>query len=121
MQLPLDLGLITEPEPDVSVVPGLFESYTAHPTSALLIVEVSDTTLDFDRGRKSSLFAAGNVSDYWIANLQDRQLEVHRDPVADPMAEFGFRYDSVTILRIGQSVSPLLAPHLLIPVADLLP
>jgi Uma2 family endonuclease len=121
MQLPLDRGQPMEPEPDVSVVPGPVTGYTAHPTTALLIVEVSDTTLAYDRGRKASLYAAGGIPDYWIANLQDGQLEVHRDPVADPTQDFGFRYAAVTVLQRGAIVSPLAAPQLQIPVADLLP
>src|SRR5690349_19571305 len=57
-QLPLDLGQVLEPEPDVAVVVGTHWQYlTAHPTSALLIVEVSDTTLAYDRDEKGSLYA----------------------------------------------------------------
>src|SRR5437879_6193872 len=53
MQLPLDLGQTTEPEADVSVVKGKREDYSNHPTTALLAVEVSDSTLRYDRTRKA--------------------------------------------------------------------
>jgi Uma2 family endonuclease len=121
MQLPVDFGLATEPEPDVSAVPGQPANYTNHPTAAVLIVEVSDTTLAYDRGRKASLCAAAGVTDYWIANLLDHQLEVYRDPVPDGTQDFGFRYATVTILQPGAMVSPLAAPQVQIAVADLLP
>src|SRR4051812_35216906 len=57
MQLPLQLGQSSDPESDISVVSGRREDYTNHPTTALLIVEVSDTTLAFDRRVKGSLYA----------------------------------------------------------------
>src|SRR5437763_345690 len=74
-QLPLNLGPLSDAEPDVAVVAGTVDDYTDHPTSALLLVEVSETTLAFDRGRKGSLYAAAGVQDYWIVNLVERQLE----------------------------------------------
>jgi Uma2 family endonuclease len=120
-QAPSDLGQSTEPEPDVSVVAGSLDDYSAHPTTALLVVEVSVTTLAYDRGRKASLYAAGGIADYWIANLVNGQLEIHRDPVPDADQDFGHRYANVTILRGGDIVSPLAAPQVQIPVADLLP
>src|SRR5262249_24671840 len=98
-QLPVDLGQTTEPEPDVSVVPGSSASdVQAHPTTAALIVEVSDSTLSYDRGRKGSLYARAGVADYWIVNLVDRQVEVYRDPVPDPTQFYGYRYSSQTIV-----------------------
>ncbi|MFO0928031.1 MAG: Uma2 family endonuclease [Gemmataceae bacterium] len=86
-QLPLDLGQATEPEPDVAVVVGPFSLYDqAHPTAAMLVVEVSDATLNYDRRQKGSLYARGGVTDYWIVNLPDRRLEVYRQPIADRRA-----------------------------------
>ncbi len=121
-QGPLGLGLITEPEPDVSVVPGERADYAlAHPTAALLVVEVSESSLAYDRGDKASLYAAGAVRDYWIVDLIHQTLEVRRDPVADPTQRHGFAYTTVTILHRAQSVTPLALPTVLISVADLLP
>jgi Uma2 family endonuclease len=120
-QLPLDLGLRTEPEPDVAVVPGRRGQYRkAHPTTAVLVVEVSDTTLDYDRGFKASLYAAGKILDYWIVNLVDGQLEVYRQPVPDAAQPFGFRYSSRTDLAAPATAEPLALPGVTIPVADLL-
>ena len=105
----------------MSVVPGGPRDYAEHPTSALSLVEVSETTLAYDRGRKGSLYAAAGIADYWIVNLVDRQLEVYRDPVADPNEPSGFRYNTRIDFVSGQSATPLALPGMTIAVADLLP
>jgi Uma2 family endonuclease len=121
MQLPVDLGQTTEPEPDVSVVVGDPGQYrTTHPTSAVLIVEVSESTLSYDRRRKGSLYARAGVADYWIVNLVNRQLEVYRAPIADARKPYGHRYSARTDLTPPAVVSPLAAPQATIAVADLL-
>jgi Uma2 family endonuclease len=121
-QLPLDLGQTTEPEPDVAVVVGDVDDYTqAHPTSAVLIVEVSDSTLSYDRNRKGSLYARSGVQDYWIVNLVQRQVEVYRAPIPDASRRYGHRYSSRVDLLPGAGVTPLALPGVSIPVADLLP
>lgn len=123
MQLPLDLGAASpsEPEPDVSVVRGSRGDYTDHPATALLLVEVSDTTLRYDRGPKASLYARAGIGDYWTINLVDRQLEVYRNPVPDQGQDFGFGYAAVAVLGAADFVTPLAAPQVRIAVADLLP
>jgi Uma2 family endonuclease len=120
-QSALNLGPDSEPEPDLAVVVGQPRDYPEHPTSALLVVEISDTTLSYDRNRKTSLYARSKLADYWIVNLVDRQLEVHRTPVADSSQPHGFRYASVTVLGPGDSVAPLAVPTARVAVADLLP
>jgi Uma2 family endonuclease len=120
-QLPLTLGPWSEPEPDVSVVAGARTDYTDHPATALLIVEISDTTLRYDRGRKANRYARAGVADYWILNLVDRQLEVRRNPVPDPSQRFGFRYADISIRFPPDRVAPLVAPSVQIAVADLFP
>ena len=112
-----------EPEPDVSVVQGTERDYigTGHPTTAMLIVEVSDTTLRYDRGTKASLYAKHGIADYWIVNLEDGRVEVHRQPVADAKARFRMRYDNVTIHQKGEFVAPLAMPAARVAVSDLLP
>jgi Uma2 family endonuclease len=121
MQLPIDFGSYSEPEPDVSVVTGSLEDYTsAHPTTALLIVEVSDSTLSYDRNRKASLYARADIADYWIVNVVDGQLEVRRNSMPNPRKPYGFDYAEVTILLTSDIVVPLCRPHVRIPVADLL-
>jgi Uma2 family endonuclease len=121
MQGPLDLGPHSEPEPDVAVVQGSRASYrTKHPKTAVLIVEISDTTLKNDRSRKASLYARAGIADYWIINLVDRQLEVYRQPQPDAAQTYGHGYSDVTILTVGQTVAPLAEPTVLLDVGDLL-
>lgn len=79
-RFPLELGADSDPEPDVSAIVGRMEDYTGHPTTAALVVEVSDSTLAVDRGPKQRLYAAAGIPEYWIVNLPDRQLEVYRRP-----------------------------------------
>ena len=122
MQLPLDINQTTEPEPDVSVVVGGRSQYAhAHPTSAVLLVEVSDTTASYDRRHKGSLYARANIADYWLVNLPRRRLEVYRAPIVDPARPFGHRYSSRTDLLPGTTVSPLALPQQTMAVSDLLP
>jgi len=120
-QLPLALGTSSDPEPDVSVVSGHRADYRDHPTTAVLIVEVSDTSLDYDRTRKASLYARAGIRDYWIFNLVDRQVEVYRGPAPDATQPYGHGYTSTTTLVPPAAVSPLAAPAVSLPVADLLP
>ncbi|HSZ57833.1 MAG TPA: Uma2 family endonuclease [Tepidisphaeraceae bacterium] len=121
-QLPLHLGKWSEPEPDIAVVPGDPRDYlaTGHPRTALLIIEVSDTTLRYDRRTKAGLYAKRGIADYWIINLIDRQVEVHRDPIRDPSHLFRHRYSSIAILKAGETIQPLSAKTA-VSVSDLLP
>jgi Uma2 family endonuclease len=121
-QGPLALDDDSEPEPDVSVVPGSFRDYvTAHPSRPVLVVEVSESSLAVDRHHKGSLYARAGVADYWIVNLVDRVVEICREPVSDAAAAFGWRYRSVEMLAREASVSPLALPSIQIRVADVLP
>ena len=121
-QGPLALDDESEPEPDISLVPGRVRDYLAdHPARPVLVVEVSLSRLQFDREHKGSLYARAGLADYWILNLVDRVLEVYRQPVDDARAPFGWRYASVVRLAAESSASPLAAPHPHIRVSDLLP
>lgn len=114
-QLPLALGLDSEPEPDVAVVPGKWEDYIrSHPTSAVLIVEVADSSLLHDHKRKTGLYARAGIPEYWILNLVKRCLEVFRNP-------HDGAYTVHLILHDGDSVSPLARSEAAIAVGSLLP
>jgi Uma2 family endonuclease len=121
VQMPMSFGPKSEPEPDLAVVRGSPRSIRRHPATALLIVEIADTTLLYDRVRKARLYASRGIKDYWIVNLVDRQLEVCRKPMADGAEPFGHDYAVRTIFLPGQSVSPLAAGRAKIKVADVLP
>jgi Uma2 family endonuclease len=121
-QAPLALQGDTEPNSDVSVVSGSREDYLQqHPATALLVVEVSDTTLRYDRTTKGSIYAAAKIADYWIVNLPDRQVEVYRQPIPDQTGEFEFVYGDMRIFKPGDALAPLAAPQALILADDLLP
>ena len=122
MQLPLALDDMSEPEPDFSIVRGsLADLRHGHPRHAALIVEVAESSLAIDRGHKATLYARAGILEYWIVNLVDRTLEVHREPFAAPETAAGWRYGDVRSLGPGETVSPVAAPGARIPVADLLP
>ena len=126
VQLPLLLGIRTKPEPDVAVVAGSIRSYAkAHPTQAALVIEVSDSTLEYDRTRKAGLYAAAGIQDYWILNLTDRVLEVYRQPVqsGEKRTDRGSVrwYVHASRLTNAESIAPLSCPNAIIAVADLLP
>lgn len=121
-QRPLDLGPESEPEPDAAVVRGRPRDYvSAHPVTAVLVVEISDTTLAYDRGRKAALYAKAGIPEYWIVNLVDRILEVHRDPrpLSGKPSECGYR--SMRQFEPSKTVTPLESPSAVILVTDLLP
>jgi Uma2 family endonuclease len=121
-QAPLALDEESEPEPDVAVVPGSFRDYVvAHPSRPVLVVEVSESSLGLDRDHKGSLYARAGLADYWIVNLLDRVVEVHREPAPEPAAPFGWRYRSVEVFGPEGSLSPLALPGVHLRAADLLP
>ena len=119
-QLPMRFSKIDEPEPDFAIVEGSARDYTdAHPKTAALLVEVSDTTLRFDREEKAELYAENRIEEYWVLNLKQRRLEVYRRPVKDK--NFGFAYTEIFVVGETESVSPLAKPKSKIKVADMLP
>ncbi len=117
IQLPLDVGATSAPEPDVAVVAGRPEDYmAAHPTTALLVIEVADSSLIQDRLTKAPLYAAAGVPEYWLVNLRDRCVEVHRRPVAS-----GRRWAEVRIACPGDRLDLVAFPGPTIDVRELLP
>jgi Uma2 family endonuclease len=121
-QGPVGLDEESEPEPDVAVVPGRLEDYRSeHPSRPVLTVEVAESSLRSDRERKGSLYARAGLQDYWVLNLEERMLEVYREPVADPSVVFGWRYARRTDFNPSAEVSPLALPSGRVRVADLLP
>lgn len=115
-QMPIQLGGRLEPQPDVLALPGTSDDYTDVPRSSdiLLLVEVSDTTLRYDRGAKARLYAASGIPDYWLVHLRARTLEVRRQP------ENG-EYLSLDVYNETEAVAPLAAPNAPVRVTDLLP
>jgi Uma2 family endonuclease len=121
VQGPLQIGS-SEPEPDIAVVPGTAREYAgkSHPSTALLVVEISDSSLEFDRHEKGTLYARAGIADYWIVNLVDRVVEVYRKPVVSSSAKFGFGYEERTVHSAMKTIKVLALP-VEICVADILP
>lgn len=114
-QLPLALGDDSEPEPDLAVVPGGIRDYVdSHPTTALLVVEIADSSLLHDRKKKIPLYARFGIQEAWLCRLAGRTFEIYRDP------ENGI-YQTRLILRAGDRVSPVCRPEASLEIADLLP
>ena len=114
-QLPVALDDLSEPEPDVFVVPRDPNNYLdEHPSHPLLIVEVAASSYRIDHEYKASLYARASLPEYWIVDLVHEAVEVHRE-------RHGWHYRSVETLRPPASVAPLLAPDHSIAVTDLLP
>ena len=120
-QMPVALDEESAPEPDLAVVAGRRADYQVrHPARPVLVVEVSDSSLHFDREDKGSLYARARVPEYWIVNLIDRVVEVYRDPGPDASAAHGWRYRSVVSLGPTGTVEPVALPPARVRVADLL-
>ncbi len=110
----------SEPEPDIAAVEGAPADYQqTHPGTAVLVVEVSDATLAYDRTQKLSLCARAGIPEYWIVNLKDRLLEVYRTPSPLEEMPFGYGYKVREIVRPGEVVHPLAKPDAEIAVSEL--
>lgn len=96
--------LDSAPEPDVAwVSPRSYASGRPQPTDVFLIIEVAESSLDYDRGDKAAMYAEARIADYWVVSLPDRTVEVYRTPE-------GSRYRSVTAHRDQDEVRPLAFP-----------
>jgi Uma2 family endonuclease len=97
----------SEPESDLTLLErrqDFYASGKARPEQILLLVEVSNSSLDYDRETKLQLYARNGIREYWICNLVDDQIEVHRGPLP------AGAYADVTIHARGATVEPLAFP-----------
>ena len=83
------------------------------PSDVLLLIEVSDTTLRYDRDTKLSLYAKAGIPEVWIFDLEGARLLLHRNPSADG-------YERVSTFHAGSSVAPAAFPELSLNVEDIL-
>ena len=94
----------SQPEPDFMLVSlELYENRKPRIEEVALVIEISDSTLEKDRTKKQKIYARNGIRDYWIVNVEERQLEVYRDPV-------GEKYHSIQILNEGKTIAPLEFP-----------
>ena len=116
VQGPVRLARITEPQPDLQLLAPRDDFYAAaHPSQAdaLLVVEVADTTLRFDRDEKSVIYARRGVRELWIVDVTGDCILVMRDPAIQ-----GYR--AVTTVSRGESLAPQAFPDLTVSVEELL-
>jgi Uma2 family endonuclease len=105
------------PEPDLAVVPGSVDDYeSSHPSTALLVIEVADSSLKQDRLSKAAIYAAAGIPDYWIVNLRDEVVEVMRDP--EPTQA---RYRVVRSAKRGELLELVALPGAALDASALLP
>lgn len=94
------------PVPDVAWMRARnYRKRRPEPADVLLLIEVAESSLANDRGEKASLYAEAGVAEYWIVNLRDETIEIHRKPKGD-------RYREITTVGVGQSISPVAFPSL---------
>lgn len=99
-QEPIILSNDSEPEPDVAIAWGQADDYLSnhpYPKDILLVIEVSDSTLEYDQTVKLSLYSENQVQDYWIVNLVAGQLECYTQPYQDTQRNFGYRVKRVVL------------------------
>lgn len=120
-QLPITLPPQSEPEPDLALVIGEDRRYLSmHPGPAeiLLVIEVADSSLEYDRSTKQVIYAAAAVREYWIVDLVDDEIEVYRSPNCEDR-----RYSHRVAHKIGEIISlPVSAEAAAeLPVGDFIP
>ncbi len=102
----------SEPEPDLAMVP-LGDYHAVHPDQALLVIEIAAPSLRKDRLVKAPLYAMSNVREYWIVNVSERVVEIHRGATAGGWA-------SVTRHEHGETIAPEAFPDVAVRIADVL-
>lgn len=117
-EAPVILSNLSEPEPDICVVSARDDLYAdSHPvvSEVRLLIEVSETTLNYDRGLKAISYAVAGIPEYWILDLVEERLEIYRNP--DPV--IGYRV--FELLTATDHAAALFAQDRQVAVKDLLP
>ncbi len=117
VQNPIRLTERSEPQPDVCLLQPRTDFYAeAHPSpgDVLLVVEVADTSVAFDRDVKLPLYARSGVPEVWIVDLAARRIHVHRDPLEDG-------YGTIAVLEPDSELSAVAFPGVKVRVGELLP
>jgi Uma2 family endonuclease len=111
---PVIIDDYNEPEPDIFVTYQSFLSYAENPTAdqVRLVVEISHSTLSYDRNGKALLYAKAKIPEYWIVNVEEKSVEVFRQP-----SETG--YKQMQRLTTDQSFAPLSHPDTTISISSL--
>ena len=100
VQEPIILPSNSEPEPNILIAKKKDDNYlSAHPTveDAILVIEISDSTLQYDKEIKLSLYAEAGINNYWIVNLIDKRLEVYSKPFGDNQNKFDYKSKNIIL------------------------
>ena len=97
---------ISEPEPDITILNRPVDQLARNPMPGdiVLLIEVSDTTLDHDLGAKAKLYARAGIAEYWVVDLKARRIHQHREPQPEG-------YASLRVVGSGEVLSPLARPE----------
>lgn len=121
-QMAFDVGTENDPGPDLAVVVGSRRDYAdRQATTAILVVEIADSSLFLDTTRKAELYATAGVPEYWVIDLEHRQLHIFRDPAPLPAGLGATAYRTRTTFSPTDSVSSLAQPSATIRVLEMLP
>ncbi|WP_322801043.1 Uma2 family endonuclease [Thermoflexus sp.] len=116
VQNPIRLGPYSEPQPDLALLRPRADFYaSAHPgpSDVLLVIEVAESSADYDREHKLPLYGRAGIPEAWVVDLARGEVVVGRDPSPE-----GYR--AIRIARRGEVLSPLAFPDLALPVAEIL-
>jgi Uma2 family endonuclease len=115
-QLPITIEPDSEPEPNIAVVridPRRYRDRHPTPEEVYLLIEVADSSLNYDLNRKVKIYARANIPEYWIIDVNQRQLLIFRKPV-------GETYQVEQVLSTQDAISPVAFPEVVIEWANLL-
>ena len=117
VQSPVRLDDASEPQPDVMLLRWRDDFYGGRhpgPADVMLLLEVSDTTVDYDRSAKLAAYAAAGIPEVWIASRRDRRIESYSDPAGDA-------YATVRYYEPGESIAPQAFPDVVLQVDQIIP
>ena len=100
-QNPIELNNNSEPQPDIALLlprSDFYESKLPQPQDVLLLVEVADTTANYDREVKIPVYAQGGITEVWLVDINQQCVEVYREPISN-------RYQNMQKLRRGEFLS----------------
>jgi Uma2 family endonuclease len=106
IQFPFRASGESVPEPDAAVCTADDAVMKPTPSHAELIVEVAYSSLTADR-ELAREYAAARVAEYWIVDVDNRCIEVYRNPIEDSAGGFGYRYEKMEVFKIGHELSPI--------------
>ena len=113
----IDLNDRSRPEPDLALLrerADFYESESAGPEDVLLVIEVSDSSVNYDRHDKLPRYARAGITEVWITVLPERVIEAYTEPV-------GGRYTQMRAFHPGNTITPACFPGIALAVGDILP